>query len=86
MSKEANLVKSLLKNDLMYMAMAGCISADSNQCVEDCENNIKNLQMLEKGLLDLGGDQTECLDFIRKGYEICERDKQMFLKEENEWK
>lgn len=43
MSEEANLVKSLLKNGLMYMAMAGCISADSNQCVEDCENNIKNL-------------------------------------------
>lgn len=84
MSKEANLVKSLLKNDLMYMAMAGCISADSNQCVEDCENNIKNLQMLEKGLLDLEGDQTECLDFIRKGYEICERDKQMFLKMDGE--
>ena len=79
MDKEAIL--EIHKNDLMWLALGSCISADSNGTNEECKENIKTMEKLlsifkEPDIIEQLGDES-----IRNYASYCEKGIELLKKE-----
>lgn len=73
--------------DTLAFMIGSCISADSLLSVEDCDKSIYVLKRSKEGFekANIPEDKKkEYLDIINSGIEICERDREEFLKSEEE--
>lgn len=81
MSEAAKFVKMLIESENFYLVLGSCISADSNYSVKSCEKNIEVLKKLEKGIIELGLLE-EYQDYFNNAFQICERDRDMYEREQ----
>lgn len=84
-NKDKNFLETLQEENLLDLFIVSCISADSLCSVEDCD---ESLTALMDALNDIETANIERKDFYKKlivdGIQIVERDRQMFLDEQNE--
>lgn len=84
-NKDKNFLETLQEENLLDLFIVSCISADSLFSVEDCD---ESLTALKDALNDIETANIERKDFYKKlivdGIQIVERDRQMFLDEQNE--
>lgn len=84
-NKDKNFLETLQEENLLDLFIVSCISADSLFSVEDCD---ESLTALKDALNDIETANIERKDFYKKlivdGIQIVERDRQMFLNEQNE--
>lgn len=84
-NKDKNFLETLQEENLLDLFIVSCISADSLFSVEDCD---ESLTALKGALNDIETANIERKDFYKKlivdGIQIVERDRQMFLDEQNE--
>lgn len=84
-NKDKNFLETLQEENLLDLFIVSCISADSLFSVEDCD---ESLVALKDALNDIETANIERKDFYKKlivdGIQIVERDRQMFLDEQNE--
>ena len=84
-NKDKNFLETLQEENLLDLFIVSCISADSLFSVEDCD---ESLAALKGALNDIETANIERKDFYKKlivdGIQIVERDRQMFLDEQNE--
>ena len=83
-NKDKNFLETLQEENLLDLFIVSCISADSLFSVEDCD---ESLTALKDALNDIETANIERKDFYKKlivdGIQIVERDRQMFLDEQN---
>ena len=83
-NKNENYLETLQEENLLDLFIISCISADSLFSVEDCDESLKALM---GALNELETANIERKDFYKKlivdGIQIVERDRQMFLDEQN---
>lgn len=83
-NKDKNYLETLQEEKLLDLFIISCISADNLFTVEDCDESLSVLTGL---LLEIDTANIERKDFYKKlivdGIQIVERDRQMFLDEQN---
>ena len=81
-----NLLNKLKENDMIWFYIGSLISADSLLCPEDCDRAIKLLNETINAIpeTDFTDEEKEkILKECKNGIEICESDKNEFLKNIN---
>lgn len=78
MTKNLETLGKILQNDqFRYLYLAGLISSDTNITVDDCNENLNNLNYIKDNInnLNLNNElKDEVIKFINDGIEILERD------------
>lgn len=80
------LIETLHTNGMLYFYLVSLISADTLISVENCEKSIYQLNLTKKSLEEAeipDVDKAKYLDYCKNGLEICEKDKNNFLKNIN---
>lgn len=77
------LLNALKENGMIWFYLVSLISSDTLFTVEDCENSINLLKQTLEALPETNFDDEEkakIKEHCINGIEICERDKEEFLK------
>lgn len=75
------------ENGIIWLVLVSLISADTLLTVKDCDNSIKVLTDIMNVISETDYDEKDeetILKYCKDGIEICERDKNDFLKNKKE--
>lgn len=78
MTKDFETLRKILKNDqFRYLYLAGLISSDTNITIDECNENLNNLNYLKDNIdkLDLINEvKNEVVKFVNDGIKILNND------------
>ena len=77
-----NFLEGLEKGGMLYFYLVSLISSDSNTCLEDCEESLKEIDFCLEILPENNiSDKDKIKDMLLSGREIILRDMENFLNE-----
>lgn len=80
--KYRNFLEGLEKGGILYYYLVSLISSDSNTCLEDCEESLREIDFCLEILPENNiSDRDKIKDMLLSGREIILRDMKNFLNE-----